>query len=97
MEAFWTEVVQFVPKEELGEFIQIFKVFKPKQVSKSMQDSIGPCARLVIRFQQKGASMALQEQLIAYARRAGWKVMSGTTPKSQKERNVQETLKKLRR
>ena len=47
-----------------------------------------------MRVRPQGEAMALQEELIIFAKREGWKVLAGTPPKSHKERRVEEALKK---
>jgi hypothetical protein len=101
LEAFWAEFVLIMNKEELAEYICIFKVLKPKSPSKQMTESFGNYAKVIFKLRpmSPGCTVpaALEEQLLKHAKLLGWKVMAGTPPKTAKERKLQEALKNLRR
>lgn len=98
---FWEEVVQKLEREDLAAHICVFRAFKPKIPSKQMVDKMGAYTRLVVRFKPATRlsmhAADLEEQLLLFCKRKGWKVQSGTPPAAKKERGVRDALAGFRR
>ena len=100
LEAFWSEIVMKIDRVDLPEHLCVFRVFKPKVPSKAIQEKMGAYTRMVFRFKPATRlsmqAADLEEQLLLFCRRKGWRVMSGTPPRANRERNVQDCLQAFR-
>ena len=97
---FWETYVIQLNKEQLEEFIPIFRVQKPKNPSSSATEQMGEAyAKIVFRFKQMTPSHTvpaiLEEKLVAFLRKDGCRVMLGPPPRSGKERKTIALLKGL--
>ena len=97
---FWETYVIQLNKEQLEEFILIFRVQKPKNPSSTATEQMGEAyAKITFRFKQMTPSHTLpaifEEKLVAFLRKDGCRVMLGPAPRSGKERKTIALLKGL--
>ena len=100
LQAFWVNVVNKVGPDILEEYVQTWRMMKPKVHSKEVVRDMGEYCKLIMRLKpltpSQSEAATLQEVIVKKARAAGWQVKLGTPPKSQKERKVAQIAADIR-
>ena len=102
LETFWKQKMAVLEEEGLREEIHVFKIIKPRKMSKILVDGgeLGDYAKVVLRMRPgaKKDTLAedLQEAILAHARAQNWCVTVGTAPRSKKERDLRDTIEEAK-
>jgi hypothetical protein len=95
---FWQNIVEVVSPDELVDFVQVFRLSRPKQVSDATKDRVGYLyAKLLFRLRPASPSEQysanLEAAMIKFFKMQKWDVLTSTAPKSQKEKKVFQLLR----